>query len=165
MSDRTYFGAISLPFAIVLLLFAVCFLPALWQLRGRKVDWYIVAVLIGISAFAGALTIGVVNTPIFKASSLLLTILLFLSLFIFFIVWWGWARFGSRDYRHIYQGALERLRDAPVLLLLICWWSYAVVGFSSLPTRTKLHQVLDDLITHGELAFIQREIGSSPNKN
>lgn len=170
ISGRAFFGVISLTLAIVLLLFAVCFLPALWQLRGRKVDRYIVAALIGVPAFSGALTIGVVNTPIFKASSPLLTILLFLSLialtaFVFFIAWGVWARFGSRDDRHIYQGALARLRGAAVLLLLICWWGYAVVGFSSLPVRTKLHQALDDIITQGELAFIQREIGSSPNKN
>ncbi|MFN4179955.1 MAG: tetratricopeptide repeat protein [Armatimonadota bacterium] len=236
MSDQTFFGAVFLPFAIVLLLFAVCFLPALWQLRG-KVNWRAIAVLIGIPTFAGALTVGSVNTPVFRASSLLLTILLFLSLialavltlwlkgkldahnplarifsavafaimvcvllfiglwfgvvieslrwqphgieempvflipaltvsaFVFFIAWGVWSRFGHHDYRHICQGALARLRGAAVLLLLICWWGYAIVEFSSLPIRAKLHQALDDIITHGELAFIQREIGSSPNKN
>ncbi len=236
MSDQAFYGTIFLPFAIVLLLFAVCFLPALWQLRG-KINWRVIAVLIGIPAFAGALTIGSVNTPVFLASSLLLTILLFLSLiaitvvtlwlkdrldspnsltrifsavalvimvcvllftvlwfavvieslrwrpheiegmpiflvpaltvsaFVFFIAWGIWSRFGHHDYRHICQGALARLKGAAVLLLLICWWGYAVVEFSSLPTRAKLHQRLDDLITHGELAFIQRGIGSLPNKN
>ncbi|MEZ8221496.1 hypothetical protein GG496_001666 [Candidatus Fervidibacteria bacterium JGI MDM2 JNZ-1-D12] len=230
---QTYFGAIYLPFAILLLLFAICFLPALWQIRG-KVNWQTVAVLIGIPAFAGALTIAAVNTPVFKAMSVLLSVLLFLALialtiitfwlkgkldapnslirilsavalaimicvllfvwlcfgavleslrwrpheiegmplflvpaltaaaFTFFIAWGVWARFGHHDYRHICQGALARLKGAAVLLLLICWWGYAVVEFSSLPLRTKLHRALDDLIAHGELGVIERVVGSTP---
>ncbi len=230
---QTYFGAIYLPFAILLLLFAICFLPALWQIRG-KVNWQTVAVLIGVPAFAGALTIAAVNTPVFKAMSVLLSVLLFLALialtiitfwlkgkldapnslirilsavalaimicvllfvwlcfgavleslrwrpheiegmplflvpaltaaaFTFFIAWGVWARFGHHDYRHICQGALARLKGAAVLLLLICWWGYAVVEFSSLPLRTKLHRALDDLIAHGELGVIERVVSSTP---
>ena len=226
--DQTYFATIYLPFATLLLLFAVCFLPALWQLRG-KVDWRTIAVLIGIPAFAGALTILTVNTPVSAVSSAILSVLLLLSLigivvvvwwlkgkldapssfvriassvvlavtvfvllgvvflllsvlesfrwqwrsveampifliaaltvsaFVFFIAWGIWARFGHPERRQVCQGALARLKGAAVLLFLICWWGYAIVGFGSLPLRAKLHSAIDNLIAHGEMALLQQQ--------
>ncbi|MCS7263660.1 MAG: hypothetical protein NZ805_02370, partial [Armatimonadetes bacterium] len=235
MQTETLFVAIYLPFAILLLLFAVCFLPALWQLKG-KVKWQKIALLIAIAAFAGIFTAAISNIPIFKAIATFLTILLLLALvaliaivfwlkfkldvpnlgirilsavaigiivcvllfvmlglgivfenlrwrpyevefmplfvvlalavsaFVFFIAWGVWARFGRSDYRPVCQRALARLKGASVLLLLICWWSYAVVEFSSLPLRAKIHRALDELATHGELVLIERTIGSTLNK-
>ncbi|MCX7968036.1 MAG: hypothetical protein N3B10_06030 [Armatimonadetes bacterium] len=233
MQTESLFAAIYLPFAIVLLLFAVCFVPALWQLKG-KVKWQAIALLIVISALVGVLVAAVFNIPIFRAIAALLTILLFLvlvaltivvfwlkgkldlpdlttrilsavaigimvcvlllvvlwfgivfenlrwrpyevefmplfvvialavSAFVFFIVWGFWARFGRSDYRPVCQSALARLKGASVLLLLICWWGYAAVEFSSLPLRAKIHRALDDLSAYGELALIQKAIGSTP---
>ncbi|MCS7186874.1 MAG: hypothetical protein RMK89_07985 [Armatimonadota bacterium] len=233
MQTETLFVAIYLPFAILLLLFAVCFVPALWQLKG-KVKWQTIALLIAIAAFAGIFTAAISNIPIFKAIATLLTILLLLALvalivivfwlkfkldvpnlgirilsavaigimvcvllfvmlglgivfenlrwrpyevefmplfvvialavsaFVFFIVWGVWARFGRSDYRPICQSSLARLKGASVLLLLICWWGYAVVEFSSLPLRAKIHRALDDLSAYGELALIQRVVSSTP---
>ncbi|MFA0735701.1 MAG: hypothetical protein OGMRLDGQ_002201 [Candidatus Fervidibacter sp.] len=226
--DQTYFATIYLPFATLLLLFAVCFLPALWQLRG-KVDWRTIAVLIGIPAFAGALTTTTINTPVSAVSSAILSVLLLLSLigivvvvwwlkgkldapsffvriassvalvvtvfvllgvvslllsvlesfrwqwrsveampifliaaitvsaFVFFIAWGIWARFGHPERRQVCQGALARLKGAAVLLFLICWWGYAIVGFGSLPLRAKLHSAIDNLIAHGEMALVQQQ--------
>jgi tetratricopeptide (TPR) repeat protein/uncharacterized membrane protein len=227
--DQTYFATIYLPFATLLLLFAVCFLPALWQLRG-KVDWRTIAVLIGIPAFAGALTTTTtINTPVSAVSSAILSVLLLLSLigivvvvwwlkgkldapssfvriassvalvvmvfvllgvvssllsvlesfrwqwrsveampifliaaltvsaFVFFIAWGIWARFGHPERRQVCQGALARLKGAAVLLFLICWWGYAIVGFGSLPLRAKLHSAIDNLIAHGEMALLQQQ--------
>jgi tetratricopeptide (TPR) repeat protein len=226
--DQTYFATIYLPFATLLLLFAVCFLPALWQFKGR-VDRRTIAVLIGIPAFAGALTILAVNTPVSAVSSAILSVLLLLSLigivvvvwwlkgkldapsffvriassvalavtvfvllgvvflllsvlesfrwqwrsveamplfliaaltvsaFVFFIAWGIWARFGHPERRQVCQGALARLKGAAVLLFLICWWGYAIVGFGSLPLRAKLHSAIDNLIAHGEMALLQQQ--------
>ncbi len=224
---QTYLGAIYLPFATLLLLFAVCFLPTLWQLKG-EVDWRTIAVLIGIPAFAGALTIVAVNTPVSIVSSAILSVFLSLSLigiavviwwlkekldapsslvriassvalavtvfiflgvvfwllsvlessrwqwraveamplflaialtvsaFVFFIAWGIWARFGHPERRQVCQGALARLKGAAVLLFLICWWGYAIVGFGSLPLRTKLHSAIDNLFVHGEMTLFRQ---------
>jgi len=232
---QTYFGTIYLPFATLLLLLAVCFLPALWQLKG-KVDWRTIAVLIGIPAFAGALTITAVNTPVSIVSSAILSVLLSLSLigiavviwwlkekldapsslvriassvalavsvfvllgvvflllsvlesfrwqwraveamplflvialtvsaFVFFIAWGIWARFGHPERRQVCQGALARLKGAAVLLFLICWWGYAIVGFGSLPLRTKLHGAIDKLLAHGEMALVREWVKTSPQR-
>jgi len=232
---QTYFGTIYLPFATLLLLLAVCFLPALWQLKG-KVDWRTIAVLIGIPAFAGALTITAVNTPVSIVSSAILSVLLSLSLigiavviwwlkekldapsslvriassvalvvtvfillgvvfwllsilewflwqwesveaaplfliaaltvsaFVSFIAWGIWARFGHPERRQVCQGALARLKGAAVLLFLICWWGYAIVGFGSLPLRTKLHGAIDKLLAHGEMALVREWVKTSPQR-
>ncbi len=234
--EFAYIYAILLPSAILLLLFAVCFLPALWQIRD-KVVWRTIAVLLGIPAFAGILTAPAINPPPSTVTSVVLAVLLLLSIaafasvtlwlksklealepkvrilsaaalaialcallfaglwfavtlenlrlthrrigeawlgeewlfliptlavsaFVFFIAWGIWARFGHPNYRHICQSALARLRGAAVLLLLICWWGYAVVGFTSLPLREKLHRAIDDVIAHGELAVVERVVGS-----
>ena len=229
---QTYLGSIYLPFATMLLLFAVCFLPALWQLKD-EVDWRTIAVLIGIPAFAGALTITAVNTPASIVSSATLSVLLLLSLigiavviwwlkekldapnslvriassvalvvtvfillgvvfrllsvlewflwqwegveaaplfliaaltvsaFVFFIAWGIWARFGHHERRQVCQGALARLKGAAVLLFLICWWGYAIVGFGNLPLRTKLHVAIDKLLVHGEMASVREWVKTS----
>lgn len=229
---QTYLGAIYLPFATLLLLFAVCFLPALWQLKG-EVDWRTIAVLIGIPAFAGALTIVAVNTPVSIVSSAILSVLLLLSLvgiavviwwlkekldtpsslvriassvalavavfvllgvvfwllsvlesfrwqwraveamslflvialtvsaFVFSIAWGIWARFGHPERRRVCQGALARLKGSAVLLFLICWWGYAIVGFGSLPLRAKLHTAIENLLTRGEMALVREWVETS----
>lgn len=223
-------GTIYMPFGVLLLLFALCFLPAIELLMKGKVTRRLIAVLIGIPAFVGALAVASVNTPAFGISSLLLTVLLGLALigisivvfwlrakmdapnslvrilsgisfaitvfvlmfvslwfiatvesfrwnfhvveempffyllaltisaFSLFLMWGIWARFGNQEYRHILQGALARLRGAAILLFLICWWGYAIVQFGSLPLRSKSHHEIDNLIAHGELALIQREV-------
>jgi len=236
MQFQTYTAATHLPLTTLLLLFAVCFFFALWQIRG-KVGWRTIAVLLGVPAFAGILTAVAINPPASMVTSVVLAVLLLLSIaafasvtlwlksklealepkvrilsaaalaialcallfaglwfavtlenlrlthrrigeawlgeewlfllptlavsaFIFFIAWGIWARLGHPNYRHIFQSALARLRGAAVLLLLICWWGYAVVGFTSLPLREKLHRAINDMIAHGELAVVERVVGS-----
>ncbi|MGQ9462911.1 MAG: hypothetical protein ACUVRR_07640 [Candidatus Fervidibacter sp.] len=77
LSGQGMVGTIYMPFGVLLLLFALCFLPTIGLIKG-KVERRLIAVLIGISAFAGALAIAFITISV--VSSLLLTILLGLAL-------------------------------------------------------------------------------------
>lgn len=79
LSGQDMVGTIYMPFGVLLLLFALCFLPAIELIKG-KVERRLIAVLVGVPAFAGALAIVSVNTPVSGLSSLFLTILLGLAL-------------------------------------------------------------------------------------
>jgi hypothetical protein len=92
-----------------------------------------------------------------EAMPIFLIAALTVSTFVFFIAWGIWARFGHPERRQVCQGALARLKGAAVLLFLICWWGYAIVGFGSLPLRAKLHSAIDNLIAHGEMALVQQQ--------
>ncbi len=223
------------PFATLGLLFAVCFLPALWQLR-RVADWRTFAILVGAVALLTLLVIegfsapkagALVNLPIaalllcvivgtvaaltwlkqqldspspqvrvlsasalavlsvllvyaalgFLASlelspqalametfAVAVVILLTAFALVFLLAFSVWARWGQEEKRIICQGALWRLREAALLLVLLCWWGYGIVSVSSLPLRYRFHQALDEVITHGELVAWQKVLSGSPDK-
>lgn len=67
-----------------------------------------------------------------------------------------WARVGSEQGKIVRQSALVRLRNAAMLLALLCWWGYGLTSFASLPLRNRLHQTLDNFALHGELALLRK---------
>lgn len=143
-SSVKIFAVLSIAFAALMLLFIfVVFWTLIWFGLIQSESW---------SEIREFMILAMIFTIMSAAAFVLL---FFPALF---ITWCIWSRFGHHEQRGIYQSALMRLRNTAVLLLLIHWWGYCIVGFFSLPLRAKLHHVIDDVFTHGELAMIQREV-------
>ncbi len=96
--------------------------------------------------------------------AVVVVILLTAFALVFLLAFSVWARWGQEEKRLICQGVLWRLRDAALLLVLLCWWGYGIVSVSSLPLRHRLHQALDEVIAHGELIAWQKVLSGSPDK-